>query len=95
MLSRWLSLSEAFNRLISTHFDSTYFDSASLDKAKPPERSMYNKNTKKDWLTASVTAGVGAGVPAYIAVLQGQNPLIALGITGLAVVLALVIDHYW
>ncbi|MFM7424164.1 MAG: hypothetical protein ACKO7W_04065, partial [Elainella sp.] len=35
---------------------------------KPPERSMYNKNTKKDWLTASVTAGVGAGVPAYIAV---------------------------
>lgn len=56
---------------------------------------MYDKNTKKDWLTASVTAGVGAGIPAYFAVTQGQNPLIALGITSLAILLALVIDHYW
>lgn len=56
---------------------------------------MYNKDSKKDWLAASVTAGIGAGVPAYIAVLNGQNPLIALGITGLAVLLALVIDHFW
>jgi hypothetical protein len=56
---------------------------------------MYNKNAKKDWLAASVTAGIGAGVPAYIAVLNGQNPLVALGITGLAVGLALVIDHFW
>jgi hypothetical protein len=56
---------------------------------------MYNKDAKKDWLTASVTAGIGAGVPAYIAVLNGQNPLVALGITGLAVALALVIDHFW
>jgi hypothetical protein len=56
---------------------------------------MYDKNTKKDWLAASVTAGIGAGIPAYIAVTQGQNPLIALGITGLAVGLALVIDHFW
>lgn len=56
---------------------------------------MYNKNTKKDWLTASVTAGMGAGIPAYFAVTQGQNPLIALTITGLAIALALVIDHFW
>lgn len=56
---------------------------------------MYDKNTNKDWLTASVTAGIGAGIPAYIAVTQGQNPLLALGITGFAVVIALVIDHYW
>ncbi|MCU0525681.1 MAG: hypothetical protein MUF72_12745 [Elainella sp. Prado103] len=56
---------------------------------------MYNKDTKKDWLVASVTAGIGAGIPAYIAVLQGQNPLIAIAITGLAVALALVIDHFW
>lgn len=59
------------------------------------ELSMYDKNTNKDWLTASVTAGIGAGIPAYIAVTQGQNPLLALGITGFAVVIALVIDHYW
>jgi energy-converting hydrogenase Eha subunit G len=57
--------------------------------------NMYNKNAKKDWLTASVTAGIGAGIPAYVAVAQGQNPLLALGITGLAVVTALIIDHYW
>ena len=56
---------------------------------------MYNKDSKKDWLAASVTAGIGAGIPAYIAVLNGQNPLIALTITGLAIALALVIDHYW
>lgn len=56
---------------------------------------MYNKNFKKDWVAASVTAGIGAGIPAYIAVTQGQNPFIALTITGFAVVLALMIDHYW
>jgi hypothetical protein len=55
---------------------------------------MYDKNTKKDWLAAAVTAGVGAGIPAYIAVIQGQNPLLALGITGIAIVTALIIDHY-
>jgi hypothetical protein len=56
---------------------------------------MYNKDTKKDWIAASVMAGVGAGIPAYVAVLNGQNPLLALGITGFAVVTALVIDHFW
>ncbi len=55
---------------------------------------MYDKNTKKDWLAAAVTAGIGAGIPAYIAVLQGQSPFLALGITGIAVVTALIIDHY-
>jgi hypothetical protein len=59
------------------------------------KQRMYDKNTNKDWLVASVTAGIGAGIPAYIAVLQGQNPLIALTITGFAIVLALIIDHYW
>ncbi|QYO68714.1 hypothetical protein JVX88_28875 [Leptolyngbya sp. 7M] len=60
-----------------------------------PCRELGENCEKKDWLTASVTAGVGAGIPAYIAVTQGQNPLLALGITGFAVVIALIIDHYW
>lgn len=55
---------------------------------------MYNKNSKKDWLSAAVTAGLGAGVVTSFAVSQGQHPLLALGITGFAVLAALVIDHY-
>ncbi len=55
---------------------------------------MYNKNSQKDWLTASITAAVGAGIPAYIAVSQGQHPLVALVILAFAVGTALLIDHY-
>ncbi len=55
---------------------------------------MYDKNSKKDWLTASVTAGLGAGAVTTFAVSQGQHPLMALGITGFAVAAALLIDHY-
>ncbi|MEP0912771.1 hypothetical protein NDI45_17815 [Leptolyngbya sp. GB1-A1] len=55
---------------------------------------MYDNNTEKDWVAAAVTAGIGAGIPATFAVSQGQNPLIALVLTGCAIVTALVIDHY-
>ncbi len=55
---------------------------------------MYNHNSQKDWVAAAVTAGIGAGIPATFAVSQGQNPIVALVITGLAIVTALVIDHY-
>jgi hypothetical protein len=55
---------------------------------------MYNKNFKKDWLGATVTAGLGAGIVTSFAVSQGQNPFLALGITGFAIVAALLIDHY-
>lgn len=54
---------------------------------------MYDKS-KKDWVSAAVTAGLGAGVVTSFAVSQGQNPAIALGITGFAIVAALIIDHY-
>jgi hypothetical protein len=54
---------------------------------------MYDKS-KKDWVSAAVTAGLGAGVVTSFAVSQGQNPAIALGITGFAIVVALIIDHY-
>jgi hypothetical protein len=40
-----------------------------------------------------VTAGLGAGVATSLAVVQGQNPLVALGITLFAAVMALVVDE--
>ncbi|WP_179228502.1 hypothetical protein [Leptolyngbya ohadii] len=55
---------------------------------------MYDNNSQKDWVAAAVTAGIGAGIPATFAVSMGQNPLIALMLTGCAIVTALIIDHY-
>ncbi|MBD0267071.1 hypothetical protein [Pseudanabaena sp. FACHB-2040] len=49
---------------------------------------------RKDWVEAAVTAGLGAGVITSFAVAQGQNPLVALGITVFAALSAVVIDHY-
>lgn len=53
---------------------------------------MYRKNTT-DLATAAVTAALGAGIVTSFAVNQGQHPLIALAITGLAVATALVCDR--
>ncbi|MBD0335461.1 MAG: hypothetical protein ICV62_08230 [Cyanobacteria bacterium Co-bin13] len=53
---------------------------------------MYN--ARKDWVGAAVTAGLGAGVITSFAVAQGQNPLVAMGITVFAALSAVVIDHY-
>ncbi|MBK4729507.1 hypothetical protein JJD41_06455 [Oxynema sp. CENA135] len=53
---------------------------------------MYDKNSNKDWATAAVTAALGAGIVTSFAVGQGQHPLVALGITGFAVVAALICD---
>ncbi|HHP7230082.1 MAG TPA: hypothetical protein ACFCUY_04400 [Xenococcaceae cyanobacterium] len=47
---------------------------------------MYNNNTDKDLVGAGITAGLGAGVVTSFAVSQGQDPLIALGITAIAVI---------
>jgi hypothetical protein len=52
-------------------------------------KTMYNKNSDRDWLGAAVTAGLGAGIVTSFAVSQGQNPFVALGITGFSVVVAL------
>ena len=54
---------------------------------------MYGNNSKKDWTAAIVTAALGAGVVTSFAVSQGQNPLIALGITGFAAIAALIVDQ--
>lgn len=53
---------------------------------------MYNKNSQGGLLTAAVTAGLGAGVVTSFAVSQGQNPLVALGITAFSAVAALLCD---
>ncbi len=54
---------------------------------------MYNQKPKSDLLTAAVTAAMGAGIVTSFAVSQGQNPFVALGITGFAVAIALLCDR--
>jgi hypothetical protein len=55
--------------------------------------NMYH-NSNKDWLSAALTAALGAGVVTSFAVSQGQHPLVGLGVTGCAVAIALVFDHF-
>lgn len=55
--------------------------------------AMYNKNARKDPLVAAVTAALGAGVATSFAVAQGQNPLLALGITAFAATVAVLCDR--
>ncbi|MDJ0705284.1 MAG: hypothetical protein QNJ46_18530 [Leptolyngbyaceae cyanobacterium MO_188.B28] len=52
------------------------------------------EESKKDWLGALVTAGLGAGIITSFAVSQGQNPLIGIGITVFAAVAAVLLDRY-
>jgi hypothetical protein len=56
---------------------------------------MYNKNSEKDWVSAAITAALGAGAVTTFAISQGQHPLLALGITAFAVTAALLVDHFW
>jgi hypothetical protein len=52
---------------------------------------MYNKDSQKDWIPAAVTAALGAGIVTSFAISQGQHPLLAIGITGLATIIALLL----
>jgi hypothetical protein len=54
---------------------------------------MYDKRPKRDWLSAVITAALGAGAVTYFAVSQGQHPLLALGITAFATVAALLVEE--
>ncbi len=49
---------------------------------------MYNNNTDKDLLGAAATAALGAGIVTSFAVSQGQHPLLALAITVIAAIFA-------
>ena len=51
---------------------------------------MYNKNTNKDLISAGLMAALGAGVVTSFAVSQGQHPLVALGITAIAALFAVI-----
>ncbi|MCS7031309.1 MAG: hypothetical protein NZL92_07250 [Gloeomargarita sp. SKYG116] len=53
---------------------------------------MYRRN-QRDWPTALATAGLGAGVVTSWAVMQGQHPGVALGITLFAAVMAVLVDE--
>jgi hypothetical protein len=54
---------------------------------------MYDKTPKKDWLTAGITAALGAGVVTTFAISRGQHPALALGITAFATIAALVVEQ--
>ena len=55
---------------------------------------MYKKNRDKDFVSAALTAGLGAGVVTSFAVSQGQNPLLALGITVFAAVCGVICHQF-
>lgn len=52
---------------------------------------MY-QNQKIDWLGSMVVAGLGAGIITSLAVSQGQNPWLAMGITLFAAIAAVLIE---
>lgn len=54
---------------------------------------MSNKNSNQDLLGGAIAAALGAGVVTAFAVSQGQNPVIGLEITGLAVLVALLCER--
>lgn len=55
---------------------------------------MYDKNTDTSLLQAALVAALGAGIVTSFAVSQGQHPLMALGITAIAAVFALLCRRY-
>jgi uncharacterized membrane protein YgaE (UPF0421/DUF939 family) len=49
---------------------------------------MYRDNKDKDLIGAALTAALGAGIATSFAVSQGQHPLLALAITVIAALFA-------
>lgn len=52
-----------------------------------------NNNQEKDLVSAGLTAAIGAGIITSFAVSQGQNPLVATGITVFSALLAVIIHQ--
>jgi hypothetical protein len=55
---------------------------------------MYKKETNTDWWSGAVAAALGAGVVTSLAIAQGQHPAIAIGITIVSVVFALICQRF-
>lgn len=55
---------------------------------------MYDRNTKGDLIHAALVAGLGASVATSFAVSRGQHPAIALTITIVAALFAVVCRQY-
>lgn len=55
---------------------------------------MYNHKTDKDLVGAALTAALGAGIVTSFAVSQGQHPLIALAITAIAALFAVICHKF-
>ncbi len=51
---------------------------------------MYKKKTDKDLVGAALTAALGAGIVTSFAVSQGQHPLMAIAITVIAALFAVI-----
>jgi CDP-diglyceride synthetase len=55
---------------------------------------MYRKKTDKDLFGAAATAAVGAGIVTTFAVSQGQHPAIAIAITIIAALFAVICHQF-
>ncbi|WP_172657267.1 hypothetical protein [Myxosarcina sp. GI1] len=55
---------------------------------------MYDKNTTEELINAGLVAGLGAGIATSFAVSKGQHPAIALAITIVAALFAVICRQY-
>jgi hypothetical protein len=55
---------------------------------------MYNKDTQKDWVSSAVSGAIGGGVVTSCAVFQGQPLSIAIPITLVSALFALLCHRF-
>jgi hypothetical protein len=55
---------------------------------------MYDNKTKSSLLDAAIPAAIGAGVVTSFALAQGQHPAIAIGITIIATLFAVICEKF-
>jgi small neutral amino acid transporter SnatA (MarC family) len=55
---------------------------------------MYKNKTKRSILEVALPAALGAGVVTSFAIAQGQHPAIALGITTIVTIFAVVCERF-
>jgi hypothetical protein len=55
---------------------------------------MYDRNTQTDLVSGAISAALGAGVVALIAIAQGQHPAIAIGLTIASTIFAVICQKF-